>query len=101
MSPPRTPVNGHHSSRTRPPTIRTGTEQAEAERDALQALFQLGSPRAAATNSSQHFVSASSAGAQQNHAAVGSQARFAAEDRVPSSDADETGDVCEEREWGE
>ncbi|KAK1021816.1 hypothetical protein LTR33_018364, partial [Friedmanniomyces endolithicus] len=74
MSPPRTPVNGHHSSRTRPPTIRTGTEQAEAERDVLQALFQLGSPRAAATNSSQHFVSASSAGAQQNHAAVGSQA---------------------------
>ncbi|KAK0985547.1 hypothetical protein LTR91_005931 [Friedmanniomyces endolithicus] len=78
MSPPRTPVNGHHSSRTRPPTIRTGIEQAEAERDALQALFQLGSPRAAANNnnndSSQHFVSASSAGAPQNHAAVGSQA---------------------------
>ncbi|KAK0288061.1 hypothetical protein LTR91_008521 [Friedmanniomyces endolithicus] len=82
MSPPRTPVNSHpHSSRTRPPTIRTGTEQAEAERDALQALFQLGSPRAASNhnnsnNSLQHFVSASasSAGAPQSHAAMGSQA---------------------------
>ncbi|KAK5112237.1 hypothetical protein LTR62_004398 [Meristemomyces frigidus] len=41
MSPPRTPMNGHPR---RPPTIRTDTQTAEAERDALQALFQLGSP---------------------------------------------------------
>lgn len=41
MSPPRTPVNGHAR---RPPTIRTELQTAEAERDALQALFQLGSP---------------------------------------------------------
>lgn len=41
MSPPRTPVNGHAR---RPPTIRTELQTQEAERDALQALFQLGSP---------------------------------------------------------
>lgn len=41
MSPPRTPVNGQSR---RPPTIRTELQTAEAERDALQALFQLGSP---------------------------------------------------------
>jgi hypothetical protein len=41
MSPPRTPVNGHVR---RPPTIRTELQTQEAERDALQALFQLGSP---------------------------------------------------------
>ncbi|KAK3703847.1 hypothetical protein LTR37_014170 [Vermiconidia calcicola] len=41
MSPPRTPVNGNTR---RPPTIRTELQTAEAERDALQALFQLGSP---------------------------------------------------------
>ncbi|KAK4553658.1 hypothetical protein LTR86_009156 [Recurvomyces mirabilis] len=43
MSPPRTPMNGHPR---RPPTIRTDTQTAEAERDALQALYQLGSPHA-------------------------------------------------------
>ncbi|KAF2772164.1 hypothetical protein EJ03DRAFT_325003 [Teratosphaeria nubilosa] len=43
MSPPRTPVNNHPR---RPATIRTDTQTAEAERDALQALFQLGSPHA-------------------------------------------------------
>ncbi|WPG97872.1 Hypothetical protein R9X50_00065400 [Acrodontium crateriforme] len=43
MSPPRTPMN--NVSR-RPATIRTDTQTAEAERDALQALFQLGSPHA-------------------------------------------------------
>ena len=42
MSPPRTPVNG---ALRRPPTIRTELQTAEAERDALQALFQLGSPQ--------------------------------------------------------
>lgn len=42
MSPPRTPISGNPR---RPPTIRTDTQTAEAERDALQALFQLGSPR--------------------------------------------------------
>ncbi|QIX00637.1 hypothetical protein AMS68_006154 [Peltaster fructicola] len=41
MSPPQTPVS--HFPR-RPPTIRTDTQTAEAERDALQALTQLGSP---------------------------------------------------------
>ena len=41
MSPPRTPVNGMGR---RPPTIRTELQTSEAERDALQALFQLGSP---------------------------------------------------------
>ncbi|EMC96630.1 hypothetical protein BAUCODRAFT_122613 [Baudoinia panamericana UAMH 10762] len=41
MSPPQTPING---APRRPPTIRTDTQTAEAERDALQALFQLGSP---------------------------------------------------------
>jgi hypothetical protein len=43
MSPPRTPLNGHPQ---RPTTIRTDTQTAEAEREALQALFQLGSPHA-------------------------------------------------------
>lgn len=43
MSPPRTPVNGQTR---RPPMLRTDTQTAEAERDALQALFQLGSPHA-------------------------------------------------------
>lgn len=42
MSPPRTPVNNYNARR--PPTVRTDTQTAEAERDALQALTQLGSP---------------------------------------------------------
>ncbi|KAK4631524.1 hypothetical protein CLAFUW4_02828 [Fulvia fulva] len=42
MSPPRTPVSTATSRR--PPAIRTELQTAEAERDALQALFQLGSP---------------------------------------------------------
>lgn len=56
MSPPRTPVN---VGPRRPPTIRTETQTIEAERDALQALFQLGSPhtsqmpRSATASSSQ------------------------------------------------
>jgi hypothetical protein len=41
MSPPRTPIT--HQAR-RPHPIRTDTQTAEAEREALQALFQLGSP---------------------------------------------------------
>lgn len=41
MSPPQTPVA---RLARRPPTIRTDTQTAEAERDALQALTQLGSP---------------------------------------------------------
>lgn len=41
MSPPRTPIT--QQSR-RPHPIRTDTQTAEAEREALQALFQLGSP---------------------------------------------------------
>lgn len=41
MSPPRTPI-GHQARRPHP--IRTDTQTAEAEREALQALFQLGSP---------------------------------------------------------
>ncbi|EME47195.1 hypothetical protein DOTSEDRAFT_69219 [Dothistroma septosporum NZE10] len=57
MSPPRTPTNT--AATRRPPTIRTELQTAEAERDALQALFQLGSPhtsqmpRRATTASSQ------------------------------------------------
>lgn len=43
MSPPRTPIT---SQPRRPHPIRTDTQTAEAERDALQALFQLGSPHA-------------------------------------------------------
>ncbi|KAK5135654.1 hypothetical protein LTR08_004955 [Meristemomyces frigidus] len=54
MSPPRTPISNSHTHTTttyppphhQPPTLRTTTQTAEAERDALQALFQLGSPRA-------------------------------------------------------
>ena len=60
MSPPRTPVAGNHlrshaqshmQADYRPPTVRTTTQTAEAERDALQALFQLGSPRASQLSS--------------------------------------------------
>ncbi|GAB7359115.1 hypothetical protein MBLNU230_g5184t1 [Neophaeotheca triangularis] len=56
MSPPRTPhfpsQHPHRQSQSltpapaaRPPTIRTETETAAAEREALAALYQLGSPR--------------------------------------------------------
>lgn len=41
MSPPRTPSNDHPR---RPPTIRTETQTKAAEQEALQALWQLGSP---------------------------------------------------------
>lgn len=41
MSPPRTPIT---QQPRRPHPIRTDTQTAEAEREALQALFQLGSP---------------------------------------------------------
>ena len=57
MSPPRTPVNGYSR---RPPTIRTDTQTAEAERDALQALFQLGSPHASQFSRHQHSQQSSS-----------------------------------------
>lgn len=57
MSPPRTPVNGYAR---RPPTIRTETQTAEAERDALQALFQLGSPHASQFSRHQHSQASSS-----------------------------------------
>ena len=51
--PPTTPPrrllpNGHsatHGHQHRPPTIRTEKQTAEAEQEALQALFQLGSPQ--------------------------------------------------------
>lgn len=43
MSPPRTPVSATLPPQ-RPATIRTQTQTAEAEAEALQALFQLGSP---------------------------------------------------------
>ena len=56
MSPPRTPNHSHAHPR-RPPTIRTDTQTAEAERDALQALFQLGSPH---TSQNRHFASQAS-----------------------------------------
>ncbi|CZT19971.1 uncharacterized protein RCC_05828 [Ramularia collo-cygni] len=41
MSPPRTPSSDHPR---RPPTIRTETQTKAAEQEALQALWQLGSP---------------------------------------------------------
>lgn len=43
MSPPRTPSSDYPR---RPPTIRTETQTKEAEQEALQALWQLGSPHA-------------------------------------------------------
>ncbi|TKA30075.1 hypothetical protein B0A50_02794 [Salinomyces thailandicus] len=52
MSPPRTPVNGQQQAR-RPLNVRTDTQTAQAERDALDALFQLGSPHGAQSQS--HF----------------------------------------------
>lgn len=57
MSPPRTPVNGELR---RPPTIRTEMQTAEAERDALQALFQLGSPQGSQVPRYQNASQASS-----------------------------------------
>lgn len=57
MSPPRTPVNGELR---RPPTIRTEMQTAEAERDALQALFQLGSPEGSQVPRHQNASQASS-----------------------------------------
>ena len=60
MSPPRTPMN---SQPRRPPTIRTDTQTAEAEREALQALFQLGSPHASQV--SRHTNATSQAGSSQ------------------------------------
>ena len=59
MSPPRTP-NTHPR---RPPMLRTDTQTAEAERDALQALFQLGSPHA--SQISRHTNNASQASSSQ------------------------------------
>ena len=51
MSPPSTPIDGQSR---RPPTIRTETQTAEAERDALQALFQLGSPHTSQPSTLHH-----------------------------------------------
>ena len=59
MSPPRTPVNGILH---RPPTIRTQVQTEEAERDALQALFQLGSPH---TSQMPQYPNASQASSSQ------------------------------------
>lgn len=56
MSPPRTPNNQPR----RPQAIRTDTQTAEAERDALQALFQLGSPHASQLSRNQNASQASS-----------------------------------------
>ncbi|KAK3056796.1 hypothetical protein LTR09_002589 [Extremus antarcticus] len=66
MSPPRTP-NGHSysHSRPRPPTLRTETQTAEAERDALQALFQLGSPHTAQNGGRGHHYQHSQASSSQ------------------------------------
>jgi len=60
MSPPRTPLNNQPR---RPPTLRTDTQTAEAERDALQALFQLGSPHTA-SQVSRHAASQASSSSQ-------------------------------------
>ncbi|OQO02229.1 hypothetical protein B0A48_11783 [Cryoendolithus antarcticus] len=56
MSPPSTP----HTRPERPRPLRTDTQTAEAERDALQALFQLGSPHTSQI-SRQHASQESSA----------------------------------------
>ncbi|RMZ06417.1 hypothetical protein D0860_05556 [Hortaea werneckii] len=48
MSPPRTPINGRPR---RPLNVRTDTQTAQAERDALDALFQLGSPHGTSQHS--------------------------------------------------
>nr|POE94563.1 hypothetical protein CFP56_16803 [Quercus suber] len=63
MSPPRTPSNGQR----RPQPIRTDTQTAQAERDAVQALFELGSPHA--SQMSRHT------GASQDSSAYGSPLR--------------------------
>ncbi|KAM0724183.1 hypothetical protein Q7P37_000065 [Cladosporium fusiforme] len=57
MSPPRTPIT---QQPRRPHPIRTDTQTAEAERDALQALFQLGSPHASHISRAQTTSRASS-----------------------------------------
>ena len=61
MSPPRTPVSTF--APRRPQAIRTNTQTAEAERDALQALTQLGSPHN--SQFSRHRHSASQASSSQ------------------------------------
>ncbi|KAK4955849.1 hypothetical protein LTR10_006788 [Elasticomyces elasticus] len=58
MSPPRTPVNGHSSRR--PTTIRTDIQIQEAESEALQALFQLGSPHTSQISRQQNNASQAS-----------------------------------------
>ncbi|KAF2722890.1 hypothetical protein K431DRAFT_319307 [Polychaeton citri CBS 116435] len=59
MSPPRTPINGQHNANKRPGVLRTETQTAQAERDALDALFQLGSPHVS-SQTWQHAASAPS-----------------------------------------
>nr|POE61051.1 hypothetical protein CFP56_64760 [Quercus suber] len=63
MSPPRTPMSGQR----RPQPLRTDTQTAQAERDAVQALFELGSPHA--SQMSRHT------GASQDSSAQGSPLR--------------------------
>ncbi|KAK4900235.1 hypothetical protein LTR27_002459 [Elasticomyces elasticus] len=58
MSPPRTPLNGHSSRR--PTTIRTDIQIQEAESEALQALFQLGSPHTSQISRQQNNASQAS-----------------------------------------
>lgn len=64
MSPPRTPVNGVSYGQARrparPPTIRTETQTKAAEQEALEALFQLGSPHASQMGRHQHSQANSS-----------------------------------------
>ena len=63
MSPPRTPITNHsHAHPRRPATIRTDVQTAEAERDALEALFLMGSPH---TSQAQRQHAASQAGSSQ------------------------------------
>jgi hypothetical protein len=57
MSPPRTPLT---QQPRRPHPIRTDTQTAEAEREALQALFQLGSPHGSQIPRAQNTSRASS-----------------------------------------
>ncbi|KAF7194321.1 hypothetical protein HII31_04354 [Pseudocercospora fuligena] len=57
MSPPHTPINVVQPRR--PATIRTETQTAEAEREALQSLLQLGSPHTSQIPRSQTATSSS------------------------------------------
>ena len=95
MSPPSTPMDRHTR---RPPMIRTQTQTAEAERDALQALFQLGSPHASQMSSRMNTTASQASSSQTSplrsefatprRAAL---ARSESDDSIPMSSGEENG----------